>query len=93
MKRILEAFKMIDALEVGTLEILHPSSFPPLSRASNFKAMYNAVLFLLSARNMDDSAAKAQNTTPGSTYIHVHCVMNQNNLPMCNVQSESGVGK
>ena len=61
---------MIDALEVGTFpsDILHPTNFPPLSRASNFMATYLAVLFSMSARNID-SAAKAQNTT--FTYVHV----------------------
>jgi hypothetical protein len=33
---ILEAWVTINALEVGTSEILHISNFPPLSRATNF---------------------------------------------------------
>ena len=33
---ILEAAVLLNALDVGTSEILHISNFPPLSRATNF---------------------------------------------------------
>ena len=59
MKSILEACKMMYVVEAGSSEVLHPSNFPPLSQASNFMATYNAILFLLSSRNVDHSPTKA----------------------------------
>ena len=69
-------------------EILHSTKFPPLSRASNFMATYHAILVSMSARNIEDSAATAQKTTTSISSVHAGCIMNQNNIPMCNVQSE-----